>query len=565
MLGLGTLLVLASCSAVPAHRSLASLNEFPSISSAGYSSISWEKRLKSGTLSPVADDNEQLNRAFEEVTDGVLRLLRNPKVPRPRMILVNDPSINARVDGAYSCAKTSLQIGGALPNTKVFSVAEMSINSLDKPEVSSASAAVENLLYIQPGGAMWPCLEQLSESESRDFAADLSRSQLFFQNQACMLNSTNPVLRFSCPLLMSAKTTSIVFQRTMPFVLVNTGLVAALNSFDEFKAIIAHELGHYYLGHVYTPKIPRSYFYDRSAPGQSFRPPEDPNLFEAGNLLLALGKAPRGQTLPELFRNPFSGEVLLTATQALRYDKSGAWDFDRKKCAEFFDQAGQNAQRFLYSESASSDAGTKWRDYFERLRECTKTVVARAGKDQTYVSYFTRIPPRANVMPYLLRGFRTEPHRNAWDAFLAVEAVISEKLNKIGSDEFLRKLGYYTLEEEADIFALNYLMTYGYSPASMQSALANMTRLSLASGKTSANEKPCLEAYDNGWMLHGKSYTPLPTSYDDPHHSLCFRLYDVSRMAKELGPYDAADSKTTDGGFAAIRNRYRQLSGFSPK
>jgi hypothetical protein len=63
------------------------------------------------------------------------------------------------------------------------------------------------------------------------------------------------------------------------------------------------------------------------------------------------------------------------------------------------------------------------------------------------------------------------PSENAWQAFTKIEPVLSRKLNELPSNEDLRRIGYYTFEEEANPLTteqehcrsdLSFLMSRGY-------------------------------------------------------------------------------------------------------
>ncbi|MCX6109824.1 MAG: hypothetical protein NTZ90_09520 [Proteobacteria bacterium] len=97
------------------------------------------------------------------------------------------------------------------------------------------------------------------------------------------------------------------------------------------------------------------------------------------------------------------------------------------------------------------------------------------------------------------------------------------------------RLGFYTTEQEADELALEYLKTMGKKPASLADAL-----LAVLSGddrtpypypeELMPRYKACADQRAKGFpQFVGVGY------YDDPHHSLCYRIYNIEREIKAHG------------------------------
>ena len=94
----------------------------------------------------------------------------------------------------------------------------------------------------------------------------------------------------------------------------------------------------------------------------------------------------------------------------------------------------------------------------------------------------------------------------------------------------LNKLGYYTAEQEADELALSYLSAIGENPKSMIDSLFDSLK-SNSSEDNSSRSLPagvvlgyqnCLNAYNAGFPeVVGVGY------YYVPHHSTCFRIYNL--------------------------------------
>lgn len=154
---------------------------------------------------------------------------------------------------------------------------------------------------------------------------------------------------------------------------------------------------------------------------------------------------------------------------------------------------------------------------------------------------------------------------NAWEAFKKVDEVIARQIEDMHSRLDLAYIGYYTEEEEADVFAANYLLSVGRTQADLQDALADFGRGARRNSPTSAAEvDACLEAYQNHWTLNGKPYMPMPTDFSDAHHGFCFRLYNMDYLRGRMGTYSLPprmqNASNTGDDYTPIRDRYKQIS-----
>ena len=113
------------------------------------------------------------------------------------------------------------------------------------------------------------------------------------------------------------------------------------------------------------------------------------------------------------------------------------------------------------------------------------------------------------------------------------------------------------MEEEADVFAVNYLRWTGRSQSDLQNALVNLIR---ADRSPSHDAEECLEAYDNHWQLNGHPYHMLPVDFKDDHHDFCYRLHSLDNIYPLLGAYPQAATSEDSGDYLPVREKFAEIS-----
>ncbi len=112
-----------------------------------------------------------------------------------------------------------------------------------------------------------------------------------------------------------------------------------------------------------------------------------------------------------------------------------------------------------------------------------------------------------------------------------------------GSNDFIpeaikQRLGYYTFEQEADEMGTEILFWIGIPPQKMVESLFKLGRLSEVISKPSSssfNMDKCEALYKSDWKENGLPVWIPVGDYKNPHHSWCFRAYNIDREIKAHG------------------------------
>ncbi len=93
-----------------------------------------------------------------------------------------------------------------------------------------------------------------------------------------------------------------------------------------------------------------------------------------------------------------------------------------------------------------------------------------------------------------------------------------------------KRLGYYTYEQEADELALEFLSDLGMPTGIGSEAIMQMLKQTKKVGPSELDYEACSELRKNKWLSADKksAYVPIG-NLADPHHSLCYRAYNLDR------------------------------------
>ena len=501
-----------------------------------------------------APDYGLLNRRLMELDRRVRMIVGNPNVPVPRLVVVKDPSPNAFVLGLPVCIrdKTNIVYSESLGAERKWTL------NMIRPDQNGPVRVTD--LYNER------CLP-IPNQELAVMIDYLQRQPISIYPTTCHAEFELEKLVFRCEGRgRNLEIGDLIFKKTMPYIFVTAGLMAAMTSEDQWDAVVAHELGHYYLGHAFDLTLPHSYFYQREGQNVAFRPTEGKSMGELGKTLLRMGSLKKGRSLPGYFDSPVAGEILMDRPRAMGLFKdayTADFTYNLEACAPLWaDDPTHSISNYLYGKNLSPEVEKKAKALFETAKNCTQSIVRKPVSRYGYLNFFAH-ELDLDAMAYLAPGLNLDSFPNAWEAFRKLEPVVSQSLNKIHEGEALRHAGYYTYEEEADVFAINYLLTYGRSQASLQEGLANLVRYEIKSENVELPElEDCIAASENHWTLKGKNYTPLPLDFSDPHHGFCFRLFNIESLYSRLGAY-ASVMLTGIGdvqSFESVRKKYEEIA-----
>lgn len=93
-----------------------------------------------------------------------------------------------------------------------------------------------------------------------------------------------------------------------------------------------------------------------------------------------------------------------------------------------------------------------------------------------------------------------------------------------------RRLGYYSFEQEADDFALEFLAELGIPAVSGSEAMMRMLKNTKKVTAPELDYASCTALRDRNWMNPNQQSVYVPIgNLADPHHSLCYRAYNLDR------------------------------------
>lgn len=344
-----------------------------------------------------------------------------------------------------------------------------------------------------------------------------------------------------------------VVSRRVAFMLSSNVVVIVggiLTDVDEPAAVasLAHELAHYYRAHI--SRVDQGFFYQQESGENRAVTPEptrDPELLALGarltNAVTLTAEGVRGQRFhPEVIR------ALVLSDDELPKKI-------RNNCMVEADLGND------------VECASACRDFLDDLEDRTIFRLARFGKgeerrepylqlENDFARCAAALPLSADGGPGTLPfGLPLERQWRPWNETLEPAyrdqdpRTLKEAVDLL-SDEFDRiarvqeedreravetRLGWYSHEEEADNVAAEILTEVGIAPAALQDLFfAILARRS--SERDSLGSKECRAAMESGWRDEdGRSIQVPVGSWDDEHHSPCYRIFQVDREIRAHG------------------------------
>ncbi len=342
-------------------------------------------------------------------------------------------------------------------------------------------------------------------------------------------------------------------------VVVTTALFNLLSE-NELKFVLAHELGHYYRAHVSAVESRAFYFYERQAPNQAGRPPrtENPDLMNLATRILDLASVPSRPAVPgELLARFLFGHL-----NALLMEPEGL------PLSVLLRESTDSKVKAIWS-SVGLDPEMRRACPEYRYRMAMGLPMADAAHERCYLADqkqllakadATRLPVTVSTENYGTRTLTAELIYSAVNVPIVaalsarewalqhpetvgdVLRFISKRMVAL-SDEFRvrekealsKRLGFYTIEQEADEWALEQMASFGIPLDTSVQALLKPAlyaeKLGMIDPRDSVTPSMCKAAYEQNW----KTMPEVPIGlWHDTHHSTCFRVYNLTQ---EMGAH----------------------------
>ncbi len=369
----------------------------------------------------------------------------------------------------------------------------------------------------------------------------------------CKLTKDGDAVRVTgegCDLQNASATAPTVASRltiyaASPYVHFTTAMIALADNEEAIAGVVAHELGHYYRAHAIGELVMGKYnhwYEQRAVP--------DTKLPDA---------APDNAALESRFREaiPYpmprvEGQTLGYRITGLAIDELPAALADAGLCAEARDKLGEWRWDFglgaFFVKKTTQEA---YLEYERALLACAETVRITDGPAPGALS-------REKLDDAFSRGAGDLATPTVGGATLA-EALraINARALAAGAkaDAFLaevqsRRLGRYTVEQEADDFSVEYIARSGVTPIvrvdsylGLVKARASEDPERFAANNGGMDAAACESLYRAGWRAPGSNelvVVPLG-NLNEPHHGDCYRLFN---MTQEIQAHRLRKSRT---------------------
>ncbi len=444
-------------------------------------------------------------------------------IPKPDIRIMANDSINGFTSSRPVCYAVNIRFEGYGPEA-------LPASPTDVIEINSKGSVG---FYPREKVA---CIDRMANLNPARFVAEYLRSNTRVKN--CSISLDGDVLVVGKDCKASARDQhqgagGIIIQSNTNWITLTTG---ALNQFpSEREAIFTlfHELGHYYLSHGALAKSQYNYFYRMNDANRLLaRPREEPELFDLGKKLLALPsyrtQAIEGQALhSELY------SYLPTAVQNLIIPACAAHGC-REVCAPIVAfAADKSLTQKLGTFPQGQLTGEALDLYFQfekNLLSCTNEI--RMTTDAPGVGEIS-----VEVVKKVFWTGESVPGQSLASSIQSMSAMLfaqDNEKNALFQQALDQGVGYYTTEEEADNIALQWMSDLGIS--AHHSVDYWFRYFETVSSKQQASPynfglEQCLNAKEKGWV---EGTVPVG-NYTDPHHSTCFRIYNLVQEIRVNG------------------------------
>jgi hypothetical protein len=332
-------------------------------------------------------------------------------------------------------------------------------------------------------------------------------------------------------------------------VTITTGLFAIMPHEGAVVYTLLHELAHYFRSHTLVDKAEFQYFYHRDGGSEHLaQPPRDDRLSALGQRLL---KIPHVRTQPIPGQSWHSemysyGRYLFTSLIEPACTPAGAACFS--SCLPWSTLMRNEEQLALLGRFPQGRlTGKSLEIYFEWERTLTECLASVSG-DLVPIADVKKVFWRADIP----RDIPSElpPEWRLLDAARSMnQKMVADTVanDRTLTEALQAELGYYTTEEEADNLALTWLGLVGlpvtaafdhwwtfaayFDPNSLDSEL-------------NFGFSRCRQLYDAvpRWTEHNRELRVPIGSFTDPHHSSCYRIWNLDQRQSHLAPLGEAAS-----------------------
>jgi Peptidase family M48 len=350
---------------------------------------------------------------------------------------------------------------------------------------------------------------------------------------------------------LSAAPEQMMVAATGQYIQFTSDLLADVNE-TTLAVVAAHELGHYYRGHTTAKAQARyNFWYQRDAAQKKTPvPAKNSAELQAAYAEVVQGQKPAGGPS---FASKYSARLrplLLGGIAPLLTERKEA----NFVCAAARDALGPWTAELQQSEAPSEETRQAFLDFEAKLQKCAPKLGLSGDPNATSVSAGSVLFAGAKFRP----GPKTKVSMTFGDnlgAFLARLEVSARDLDTKASKLLKRmrdnSIGLYTVEQEADDFAMELATKLGFSVDEVLGGwldfmaaidrvyLKSVTPEELATYYKSIGEHDaasCGALLKDGFLQDDGAGHRVPVTLslgdlNEPHHTSCYRLWNLSREA----------------------------------
>lgn len=467
-------------------------------------------------------------------------------IPRPRVQVLRQDSVNAFASSATVCFKVPVRIKGPRASfgdeEKVISISPAGkVGFYRRSQVACLEGGQktpeEVLTFYRENLAQGPCRLRVEES-------------FLWLEEGCELGAG--ALAAADTVLVKAQSSKISL---------HLGLVRLFEEESQLLYSLLHELAHFYRAHGALNKKAYNYFY-RLGSGQ-LKPDPDPALDSLGQKLLELPS----YRIQMVAGQRWHSEIFSYARHALHHlVKPACTSSDSpcfQSCEPLRDLLDSRENLALFGRFPAAPLPEEAKNLYFRWEENFSACLSSIG--------VSRENPEPNLGKVSLQAAKEV----FWwgdegrDSLVQIAQAMNQKFFDrdryhagLLQSALNERLGYYTTEEEADILALRWLALLGVE---VQSAVDHWLIYGDAvSGQQLSTDfffsaDRCRDLYEAEprWS-EGGQIVPVPIGvFSEPHHSSCFRTWRMEQAVSghvwELGPSLWDEAEARGGPYAALR------------
>jgi Zn-dependent protease with chaperone function len=489
---------------------------------------------QSPVLPALAEDDPLTIRmqAWLDRVDAVVRPAMEAKLGAPLVapkplarVLQSRSTFNAWVSGVPACLGTPLGASG-VPGTAVY--------------LQSANTQLATV----PGAGV-TCLKEPA------WSADGAVKFWNAGKPACALSLADGALKAGgtgCTIDPNGTSAAdVMITSTGNYVQFTTDLLAQVDE-NTVAVVAAHELGHYYLGHA-TERGAANYGFwytrDDARKTTPVRASNSADLEAAYKEVIQAGRPLGGPS----FASHFSARMrpLLLSGIAPILTARTETDF---VCAAARDALGPWTQQIIQGEAPPQDAQKSFVDFEAKLVKCAPHLALTGDPSATSISAGTTLVAGSHYRPgpkakiTLTFGDNLGAFLDRIDTQAKALDAKADKLVKRLQDN---RIGLYTIEQAADEFAMQMASKMGFTTDEILAGWVDFMRAidrlyarsftpdQLATWRQQSAEldaDSCAALMAANFMKDGARVTVNMGQLDEPHHTSCYRLYNLWREGR---------------------------------